>query len=195
MWRDLKRVVSLPNALTLIRLPLAGLLWARPSDPTWVLAIAVVGAATDAVDGRVARALRSRLPEATRAADTAVGAWLDPLCDKIFAASVIAVTAIFADVSLWLVALVLSRELLMAPLVAAYHVIPGVSEVLHFDFTAGKLGKLTTVFQFAFIAAVYLAPSLALPLAVASAITGVVATIHYVRRGISAARAAARRPA
>jgi phosphatidylglycerophosphate synthase len=193
---DLERpgqIFSLPNALTLVRLPLAGLLWIRPDDATWLIALAAIAAATDVADGRVARALRRRLDPERAAADQAVGAWLDPVCDKAFATSMLVAVAVGFDVSLGLLALALAREILFAPLMAIYHLSSALRETLHLDFSADRLGKLTTAVQFAVIFAVLLVPAAAWPLAIAAAVLGTLAVVHYAVRGVRRARAAARR--
>lgn len=187
-------MASLPNLLTLIRLPLAGMVWLRPADLTWLLAMVALAAATDVVDGRIARALRRDLAPERRELDQAIGAWLDPLCDKAFAVSMVAAVAFGFEIPLVVVVLVLTRELLIAPMMAAYHLIPAVRETLEIDFSADWLGKLTTVLQFITVAAALLLPAAAIPLAIAAAITGAAAAAHYVRRGIAVARDARRNP-
>ncbi|HEX4405945.1 MAG TPA: CDP-alcohol phosphatidyltransferase family protein, partial [Polyangia bacterium] len=78
------RLLTLPNLLSLSRLPLGGVFWAalaRGQDalPFGVLATAAV---TDVLDGWTAR---------RRGADPAgVGSWLDPICDKAFVGAVLA---------------------------------------------------------------------------------------------------------
>ena len=180
--------------LSLVRLPLAGALWVYPGDITWVLVLVVLAAASDMLDGTVARALRRRLPPAQRAADQAVGAWLDPLCDKAFTLSMVLVVAVGFDVSVAVIVLVLAREILIAPLIVLYHLLRDVRRTLRFDFSADRLGKLTTVLQFATAAAVVVLRPAVLPLATLAAVVGAVAAVHYVRRGIIAARIAARNP-
>lgn len=133
---------------------------------------------------------RSGSPE-QRADDQSIGAWLDPLCDKTFAISMLATVAVGFDVS---IALAGARELVIAPLVALYHLVPPARETLRFDFSSDWSGKLTTSLQFAFVGAVLLVPPATLPLAAAAGAVGAYAAFHYVRRGIVAARVAARHP-
>jgi len=75
----------LANALTLSRIPLAGLFWLTYGDRAWSFAILAVAAITDALDGTFARRARARTPCASTA-----GEWLDPLADKIFVIVVLA---------------------------------------------------------------------------------------------------------
>lgn len=180
------------NLLTLIRIPLAALLWLRPHDPTWLITIIAIAGASDAIDGRFARAVRRRSTAPDLAERAAVGAWLDPVCDKLFAASMLAALWYGADAPLAAVVLALTRELLLAPLVALYHLLPEVRGTLQSDFRADWLGKLTTTIQFAVAAALLVAPPAALPLAIAAAVTGAWTAAHYVYRSVIAARRAAR---
>lgn len=190
----LAAVASPANLLTVVRLPLAAALWARPQSPAWFLGVTAIAALTDMLDGRVARRLRRDLAPARRAEDQAVGAWLDPLCDKAFAASMLAVLAVGFDAPLWILALALARELLLAPLALIYKLSPVVRDTLRVDFSADWTGKLATALQFSVAVAIVLLPAAAAPLAAAAALVGVYAAVHYVARGIRAARAALRNP-
>jgi phosphatidylglycerophosphate synthase len=62
------------NFLSLVRIPL-GLAFLAVHDLRWVAAIVAVGAATDLLDGFVARRTGTQ---------TEIGALLDPLCDRVF---------------------------------------------------------------------------------------------------------------
>src|SRR4029453_14548961 len=79
-------ITSLPNLLSLARLPLGGLFWVilGPTPTHAVLAIGVMAlaAATDVLDGTIAR--RRGLSAA------GMGSWLDPICDKLFVGAVLA---------------------------------------------------------------------------------------------------------
>src|SRR4051794_1401386 len=84
-------LLSLPNLLSLSRLPLGGIFWValgpgnpRPPPARAVAALGVmsVAAVTDVLDGYIAR---------RRGADLAgAGSWLDPVCDKLFIGAVLA---------------------------------------------------------------------------------------------------------
>ena len=190
----LRHAFSPANLLTLIRLPLAGILWLRPDEPRWLMTIVAIAAISDVVDGRIARAIRRRNPQRYSGEDAAVGAWLDPLCDKLFAISALAALWLGLDASPAVIALAATREIIIAPLVALYLIVPVLRKTLHFDFRADWLGKLTTVFQFAVAGAIALVPPAAWPLALTTSAVGLWAAIHYVRRGIRQARLNARQP-
>lgn len=183
-----RRVLAFPNLLTLVRIPLAALLWLRPDDLSWMLLIVAIAAATDAIDGRIAHFLRHRGPSQHAAEDEAVGAWLDPLCDKVFTLAALGALWYGFDTAVGLLALTVLRELALAPLIAVYHLVPSARRGLRFDFRADWLGKLTTALQFAVVAAILLIPNAALPLAFAAATAGIVATARYLRRGLVSAR-------
>ena len=85
----LRQLGDLPNLLTLLRVPLAALIWVAPANALWLLGLMVLAAVSDWADGFFAR--RAGLsPEG-------LGAWLDPLCDKLFILSVLIAIAY----SLW----------------------------------------------------------------------------------------------
>lgn len=66
--------LTIGNFLSLLRIPL-GLMFLMIHDPVWVAGIVVVGAATDLLDGLVARWTHT---------ESEIGALLDPFCDRIF---------------------------------------------------------------------------------------------------------------
>ncbi len=164
--------LSLPNVLSLVRIPLAGVPWLARHDLWLLIATMCVAAFTDWADGRVARRRGD-------AAARATGAWLDPLCDKAFVVSVALLVFVVHDPPWAFVALVLTREALQAPLVLLYHLR---RPPRGFDFRAGVLGKATTCAQFFAIGALVLDLEAAMPLAVFSALVGIAAVASYVRR-------------
>jgi CDP-diacylglycerol--glycerol-3-phosphate 3-phosphatidyltransferase/cardiolipin synthase len=66
--------LTVGNFLSLLRIPL-GFMFLVVSEPRWVAAIVVAGAATDLLDGFIARVTHT---------ESAIGALLDPFCDRIF---------------------------------------------------------------------------------------------------------------
>jgi cardiolipin synthase len=62
------------NFLSLVRIPL-GFGFLAFQDPRWIAAIVAIGAATDLLDGWIARLTRTQ---------SEIGALLDPLCDRVF---------------------------------------------------------------------------------------------------------------
>lgn len=193
---DRERVFTLPNALTLLRLPLAAVIWAAPGERVWLLAVLAAAAATDVLDGRIARRIRAR--RAARGEDPrrlgeahAIGSWLDPLCDKLFVLSVVAAVAYAFAPPLYLLALIATREIVLIPFVLAYALVPSARRLLRVDFRAGTAGKATTVIQFAAVVAIVFWPDAAITLSAAAAAAGLVASVLYLRRAIAMARYAA----
>jgi cardiolipin synthase (CMP-forming) len=192
--RDL--VFTLPNALTLVRVPLAGLVWVAPDSKPWFFAVLATAALSDVLDGRVARAIRSR--RLARGEDprrvgeaSAVGAWLDPMCDKLFVLSVVAAVAWVYRPPARICMLVATREIILVPFVLAYWLAPRRRLNLRFDFRAGLLGKATTVAQFAAVVSIAAWAASTAALATLAAIVGLAASIDYLWRGIAMARHAA----
>jgi len=175
---DREPFLTVPNLLTLSRLPLAALIWLRPLDPVFVLGIMVLAGVTDVLDGWVER---RRHPG--RTIETA-GAWLDPLCDKIFILSVITAIALARLLPLWIVPLVALREILQTLVAIAAKTVPALGKRLRFRFGANVLGKATTVSQFITIAAILLDKPGQVPLALATAGLGLIAVVVYVRRAL-----------
>ncbi|MCK5483920.1 MAG: CDP-alcohol phosphatidyltransferase family protein [Gemmatimonadetes bacterium] len=66
--------LTLGNFFSLLRIPL-GFMFLVVSEPKWVAAIVIAGAATDLLDGLIARVTHT---------ESEIGALLDPFCDRIF---------------------------------------------------------------------------------------------------------------
>jgi CDP-diacylglycerol--glycerol-3-phosphate 3-phosphatidyltransferase len=128
--------VTLPNALTLLRAalvaPVIGLV-ALGQLPA-ALVVFAIAAATDLADGALAR---------RRGEITALGAFLDPLADKVLVVGSLAALAVIGAAPFWAFAVVLARELVAVELrVRAHH-----------SLAATPDGKLKTVAQVAATAA------------------------------------------
>ena len=99
-------MLNLPNFLTLIRIatiPLfLVLLFSRYY--TWALIVFAFGGITDALDGPVARLTKQR---------TRLGAYLDPLADKLLIISSLVVLSHIGAAPAWFTILVISRDLIV----------------------------------------------------------------------------------
>lgn len=168
----------LPLLLTLSRIPLAALVWVAPGNPGFVLGLMALAGVTDALDGFLARRFKRRAgtPDLRDA-----GAWLDPLCDKVFILSALAAVAGAAQAPLWCLPLIAARELLQIPIFAW---LKGRGILRRYDFRAAAVGKLVTVIQFAAVGALLLREPAALPLAVAAGVAGAAAALYYGRRAV-----------
>ncbi len=113
--------VNLANALTALRLVLAPvfLVLYVGGGRLRALAAFAAAAATDVLDGLVARVLRQQ---------TRVGAFLDPIADKFLAACALVALAATGRLPVWLPALVVTRDLAQlagaALLRSTHHVVP-----------------------------------------------------------------------
>ena len=128
--------MTLPNALTAARallvIPVIGLI--AIGDASVALLVFLGAAATDAVDGPLAR---------RRGGTTAFGAALDPLADKILVVGTLAALALRGNAPAWAVVLILARELIAIEVRArSLHAV-----------AASADGKAKTVLQVAAIAA------------------------------------------
>ncbi len=101
---DQARLINIANGLTAMRVllvPVFAYLMIEGREPE-ALVVFVVCGASDALDGLLARWLRQR---------TLVGAYLDPIADKLLMATAFVVLAYIKIVPFWLAVLVISRDL------------------------------------------------------------------------------------
>jgi cardiolipin synthase len=101
-----KRHVSIPNIITLGRILLVPIIvWAIASNQMEIaFAIFVVAGVSDAVDGFLAKRFNMA---------SELGALLDPLADKALLVSIFISLGIWGAVPLWLVILVVSRDIMI----------------------------------------------------------------------------------
>ena len=142
--RSPRRFWNVPNSLTVSRLGLAVAVYGliEFQSYAWALAVFLVAAATDALDGYFARLLKQESP---------LGRQLDPLIDKVIVAGCYIYLATIPDTGVkpWMVTAIVVRELL----------IQGLRSLLEGQgqpFGARTAGKLKTVVQCASISAVLL---------------------------------------
>ncbi|PWC53246.1 CDP-alcohol phosphatidyltransferase family protein [Azospirillum sp. TSO22-1] len=98
--------MSIPNTITLGRLlsaPLAVYL-ILAGELGWTFWLFMAAGASDALDGAIARMFRAR---------TALGAYLDPIADKVLLVSVYVALGNVGQLPLWLVILVVFRDLMI----------------------------------------------------------------------------------
>ena len=158
------------HLLSVVRLPLAALVWWKPAEPIFLIAILAVAAITDVLDGLVGRRLH---PPAMGTAN--IGAWLDPVCDKAFMVSAAAAIAVSFHVEPAMIALLLVRDLAMPPLTLLFRLVGGPGLFHGHDFRARWSGKLTTGAQVFTLGAVVVAPAASWPMAIVTAVLGIVA--------------------
>src|SRR5437879_4219857 len=109
----------------------------------WALLILIIAGCTDGIDGLLARTLNQK---------SALGAYLDPIADKLLLSSSFVILAMAKKVAWWLTIMVLSRDVLLLVVAAVIILISG-----YRPFPPSLYGKLTTFFQIVFVFAVVLA--------------------------------------
>jgi cardiolipin synthase len=183
-----RNLLSVPNLLSLSRIPLGAAFWLAlgPTPARSVAAFGVMAAAalTDVLDGHLARRQAARSGRSPAEHGGGTGAWLDPICDKIFVAAVLSAIIVRRHTPPALVLLIVSRELIQLPLGLVYRALPVLHSWLRYDFRASVLGKAATVAQFLAIAALILDSPAVKGLAVIAFLLGIAALIDYVRRAI-----------
>jgi cardiolipin synthase len=154
------------DLVTLSRLVMAGLIWIRPSDPIWILAWMAAAGVSDVLDGWLARGRTRRT----------WGEWLDPLCDKVFVASLIVLLVMTYSVEFWIWILIGAREL------AQLLFLPLLPWAKGFDFRSTWIGKAATVAQFLTLTCVMFAVEWVIPLAALTAAIGLISVAQYFMR-------------
>jgi len=164
----------LAHALTLSRLPIAAGLVIAYGHTLWAVILVVLAAASDAADGRVARAMKRR-----GSTGPDIGGWLDPVVDKIFVLVVLA-TIWWHTREISVIALIAAREALMVPLSIVYLATGRRPRKVQ----AETIGKAATIAQFIACAVAIATPAYALPMAIAAAVLGGAAVADYINRDL-----------
>jgi cardiolipin synthase len=169
-------LVNLPNLFTLARLLVTPFVAVAILNGNYGRAIALLGLAgiSDALDGFLAR----RLGAATR-----VGAYFDPIADKILLVTIYVSLGVADAIPRWMVAAVLGRDVLILAM-AAY----GLLFTTLRKFPPSMWGKISTLLQILAALAVMLARA-GVPSPVALALWLMLAGtiwsgIHYAWRGV-----------
>jgi cardiolipin synthase (CMP-forming) len=142
------RIWTVPNQITFLRLGILPffLILILYEKYQWALLVLVIAAGSDAIDGLLARTLHQK---------SALGAYLDPIADKLLLSSSFVVLAMEKKLPWWLTIMVLSRDVLMLIVAAVILLIQG-----YRPFPPSLLGKATTFFEiglvfFAVVGAAY----------------------------------------
>jgi cardiolipin synthase (CMP-forming) len=171
-------LLNVPNSLTVLRILLipvfVGFLVYERYD--YALVTLLIAALTDGLDGIIARVANQR---------TRLGAYLDPLADKLLLTTGFLALAIMHLIPLWLVILVVSRDfiLLTGTLLARL-------TESRVDISPTMLGKGTTLVQLAYILLVVLFasrrmdPALLQPLLYLMVALTMLSGLHYLYRGV-----------
>lgn len=176
--RDL---ILVPNLLSGVRIPLAVAFPLASGNATLALGILGFAGLTDVLDGWTARKLGQSTP---------VGALVDGVSDKVFAASVLGTLVATGMLSPIAALLLATRELGELPL--AVRVLTSKrARLTEIDRRANRLGKVATVLEFATVLAVVASVPGKYVLLAATALCGAAAAASYWLREIRAARNAA----
>jgi cardiolipin synthase (CMP-forming) len=102
------RVWTVPNVLSMLRLlgvPLFLWLLLGPEADGWAIVLLALAGISDWADGKIARALDQR---------SQLGTLLDPAADRLYIVATLVALALREVVPLWLVALLVGREVVLA---------------------------------------------------------------------------------
>lgn len=108
------RILTVPNVLSIIRLlalPLFVYLVLVAHADGWALTLLIISSITDWADGKLARLLNQM---------SRLGALLDPFVDRLYVATTLLVLATRDIVPWWIVAILVGREVVLAPTLAVY---------------------------------------------------------------------------
>src|SRR2546425_4048587 len=100
------RIWTVPNQITLLRLGFLPffLILISYEHYRWALLVLILAALSDACDGLIARKFNQR---------SSLGAFLDPIADKLLLSSSFIILAMEKKLAWWLTILVLSRDVLI----------------------------------------------------------------------------------
>lgn len=98
--------LTVPNVITIMRFLLVpAVIWALLSgEMVWAFAFFLIAGVSDGVDGFIARQFNQQ---------SKLGAYLDPMADKLLLVSVFVVLGLMGELPLWLVVLAVSRDALI----------------------------------------------------------------------------------
>jgi len=138
------RIWTVPNQITFLRLGFLPvfLILISYEEYRWALLVLVVAGLSDGIDGLLARKLNQR---------SALGAYLDPIADKLLLSSSFIILAFKKQLAWWLTILVLSRDVLILIVAVVILLVSGYQ-----PFPPSIYGKLTTACQIVLVFAVVL---------------------------------------
>jgi len=139
------RIWTVPNQITFLRLGFLPIFLILISYERykWALLVLVVAGFSDGIDGLIARKFNQR---------SSLGAYLDPIADKLLLSSSFIILAFKKELAWWLTILVLSRDVLILIVAVVIILVFG-----YRPFPPSIYGKLTTFFQIILVFSVVLA--------------------------------------
>ena len=160
------RLLTIPNILSLLRLPLALVFILNESAIVRALIIVAAGV-SDGIDGWLARKLRQ---------DSGAGQIVDPITDKLFVLVALATLTAHGLLAPWMVLALLTRDIYTS---FAFFILKALNWHVHFK--ARVFGKTVTVLQLAVMIAALLWPAAVVPLLAATMLVSLVAIVDYTR--------------
>jgi cardiolipin synthase (CMP-forming) len=126
------RIWTVPNQITLLRLGFLPffLILISYDSYKWALLVLIVAGLSDGIDGLLARSLNQR---------SALGAYLDPIADKLLLSSSFFILAFKKKIAWWLTIIVFSRDILILIVAVVILLVSG-----YRPFPPSIYGKLTT---------------------------------------------------
>jgi CDP-diacylglycerol--glycerol-3-phosphate 3-phosphatidyltransferase len=169
--------MRLPTQLTVLRIVLAAVFFVlfalmEPPQTLWASIVFVVAAVTDWWDGHLARIMKATTP---------LGAFLDPLADKLLTGAALVAFAWQGLIPMWMVIIVLARD-------AYLTVLRTVADSMRVPVATSYIAKVKTFIQMTFIVVVLAAmlfvksvvtPSILIWPMMAIALLTVASGLHY----------------
>ena len=170
--------MNLPNIITIVRILLIPvfinlLIYGYQG---WALTVFLAASLTDSLDGLIARWADQR---------TRLGAFLDPLADKLLLTASFLALAILKVIPIWIAVVVVSRDLILILGALILHMTQARQEI-----SPTFLGKSTTVVQLIYVTLILVmaavqGPRVSLfPILVATIGLTILSGLHYIYRGI-----------
>lgn len=170
--------ISIPNIITIIRIlltPLFVILLLRDLYTMALIVFALAGI-SDGLDGFIARYFNQRTP---------LGAWLDPMADKLLLVSAFVALAILSVIPPWVAVVVIARDVIISLGIAVltltekeYEVRPSIVS------KCTTTAQIITVMLSLFDPARTTLPGLHLPILWMTAILTILSGLHYIFIGM-----------
>jgi cardiolipin synthase len=172
-------IISLPNVITVIRILLTPLfvIFLQSGLHLYALFIFVVAAISDGLDGFLARYFDQR---------TVLGAYLDPLADKLLLITAFIGMAVLQLIPAWLAVIVISRDILILMGIGVFTI-----SQTNFEIQPSLWSKMTTCTQLFTICLVLLSLMVSVPNSLKSifffltAIITIISGGHYLFVGLN----------
>jgi cardiolipin synthase len=170
--------MTIPNFITMVRIILAPVfvIYLISEHLTSALIVFVVCTASDCLDGMVARLFHQK---------SKLGAYLDPLADKLLLVAAFLVLAAMGNLPVWLTVTVIARDVTILLGVLVMHL-----NKLELNIRPSILSKINTCFQFITVTAVLskdllsLSPTLYSYFYYATALFTIASGLHYIQYGL-----------